>query len=244
MNLELDKLMQELQVEVEGLDFQSLDSFESPAEIKRREWLELRRGRFTASEAVRLMGYEDKLEMPEGAITYATECALEILTESQPERKSFGSAIDWGNQYEKEANEKFQEKFSIEVENYGEEQEFIKKGDDFGCTPDGLILKTGIIEGGTETKCPDSKTHLFYLMNLNEYNFKKLCTKYYWQIQTSMYVTGASYWYFISYDPRFKNEEKRLFVLTIKRNDEDINKFRRRLSGAIKIKNEILNKIK
>jgi len=76
--------------------------------------------------------------------------------------------------------------FVVVVYNYGENQKFIKLGEHIGCTPDGLIES----DGGTETKCPDSKTHLYYLENLTVENFKKECKDYYWQIQGSMYITN------------------------------------------------------
>lgn len=238
----LEELQKQIEEQLGELDFNSLITLESPRDIKRKEWLLQRKGRFTSSEAIRLMGYEDKLEFPDGAKTYATECALDVISETSTDEKFLGNSVQHGNDFEVEANLTFQEKFNIEVVNFGDEQEFITKGSDFGSTPDGLIYENGSIIGGTETKCPDSKTHLFYMENLNLSNFKKLCTKYYWQIQTCMYTTGAKYWYFISYDPRFKNVDKRLFVLKIERNEEDINKFRRRLSQAIKIKNDLINK--
>jgi hypothetical protein len=58
-----------------------------------------------------------------------------------------------------------------------------------------------------------------------------------------MYITGFKKWYFISYDPRFKNEAKRLLVLEIKRNDEDIKKLEKRLQQAIKLKREKLKNL-
>jgi hypothetical protein len=238
-----ENLLKEIQIEAGELDFNSLSSFESPAENKRKEWLISRLGKFTASESIRLMGYEDKLEFPEGAMTYATEKAIEVLTEYNPERRINSKSVEWGNLTENEACEVFMEKYNLEVLNYGSNQEMISKGDHLSCTPDGIIKdENGFIISGIETKCPDSKTHLFYLQNLNQDSFKKLVTKYYWQIQTAIYVTGAKDWNFVSYDPAFKNEKNRLLVINIKRNDDDINKFRRRLSQAIKIKTNIIEK--
>jgi hypothetical protein len=198
-------------------------------------WLEERKGKFTASEFVRLMGYEDVNKFPDGAMTYVTEKVLEIVTTGEKKQLSTLS-IEHGKDTEIEAVEKFSEKYGLEVYNYGNEQKYIALTNDVGCTPDGLIG----IDKGVESKCPDSKTHLFYLEELTIDNFKKLCTKYYWQIQGSMYITNRKSWYFISYDPRFKNESKRLFVLEIQRNDTDIKKLENRLTEAIKRKKERL----
>lgn len=222
------------QKDLEGLDFESLQNLTN----KREEWLQNRKGKFTASEFHRLMGYDDKEELPKGAITYVIEKVLEEATTG--EKKGFSTdSTEWGNETEKEAAEKFAEKYSLEISKYGDNQELIKLTKDVSCTPDGLTSD----DAGFETKCPDSKTHLFYLENLTENNFKQLCTDYYWQVQGGMYITGFKKWYFISYDPRFKNESKRLLVLEIKRNDEDIEKLQKRLQQAIKLKREKLKQL-
>jgi hypothetical protein len=199
------------------------------------KWLQQRKSKFTASEFARLMGYEDKPEFPEGAITYVTEKVLEIVTTGEKKQLSTKST-DWGGDTEIEAIEEFAKKYQVEVYNYGHNQKFIELGEHVGCTPDGLIGK----DEGAETKCPDSKTHLYYLETLTLDNFKKECKDYYWQIQGSMYITNRKSWYFISYDPRFKKESKRLFVLRIERNDIDISKLQKRLTEAIKRKRERL----
>lgn len=217
--------------EFEDLDFGVLKSLKGKEDV----WLEKRKGKFTASEFVRLMGYEDKDVFPDGAITYVTEKVLEVVTTNENKQLSTNS-VDWGKDTEIEAVEKFVEKFGMPVYNFGDDQEYIEFTQDVGCTPDGLIES----DFGIETKCPDSKTHLHYLENLTLENFKKECTKYYWQIQGSMYITGRKAWFFISYDPRFKNESKRLFVLKIERNDTDISKLEKRLNEAIKRKRDRL----
>lgn len=61
-----------------------------------------------------------------------------------------------------------------------------------GCSPDGLIGD----DGGLEIKCPAPHTHVKYLLD------QKLPTEYVPQVQGSMLVTGADYWYFMSFHPR------------------------------------------
>jgi hypothetical protein len=224
-------------MEVETLKLPNLHSATiSEIEIDKQEaWLNQRKSNFTASEFVRLMGYEDKDVFLDGAITYVTEKVLEIVTTGDKKQLSTQS-VDWGSETEIEAVEEFMKAYDVEVYNFGDDQQFIKLGEHVGCTPDGLIGKTK----GIETKCPDSKTHLSYMETLTIESFKKDCTKYYWQIQGCMYVTGRKSWYFISYDPRFKNVAKRLFVLEIERNDIDISKLEKRLTEAIKRKKQRL----
>lgn len=229
---------EDLVKEVESIGFDALDNLKG----KEEQWLDLRKGKFTASEFVRLMGYEDKTSLPDGALTYIKECALELLTNDIREKRYSSSKLDWGHEWEAEAAEEFMKETGIEVVRYGRQQEFIVKGEDVGATPDGIIEQSNIVVGGIETKCPDAKTHLEYMETLTISNFKEKLKKYYWQIQGCMYVTGANYWYFISFDPTFKNPEKRLFYLKIERNDDDIRKLRTRLSMGIKLKNQIVEK--
>lgn len=230
-----------MKISLEGIDLDQLRAEHESAlnkmnqSSKEDEWLEQRKGKFTASEFVRLMGYEDKDVFPDGAVTYVTEKVLEIVTTNENKQLSTHS-VDWGKETENEAVVVFSEKYGFEVYNFGDNQQYVELTKDVGCTPDGLIEK----DFGIETKCPDSKTHLHYLEKLTIENFKKECTKYYWQIQGSMYITGRKAWFFISYDPRFKNENKRLFVLRIERNDIDISKLEKRLTEAIKIKKQRL----
>jgi hypothetical protein len=231
MNNPVNINLEELRAEHEA----ALNSLK--ADKKKEEWLEKKRGKFSSSEADRLMTYENKIDtFPKGADTYVLEKVIETLTH-RTEDNYTNAAMQRGNDTEKIAMERFMEVVGIEVYNYGDNQEFLTLGNNFGCTPDGLIGE----DGGAETKCPNSKTHFNYLKIKTQEQFKKECNKYYWQIQTSMYVTGRKYWYFISFDDRFKDESKRLHYLKITRHQEDIDKFKIRLTEAIKRKTQQLN---
>lgn len=220
---------------VEGLDFQSLEALESKTDL----WLKKKMGKFSASEFHRLMGYEDKEDFPKGAETYATEKAVEALL-SDPEPSYTNDAMERGSELETEAVKYFEEITGLKVEKYGEHQEFVELSKHVGSTPDGIISPNGGIEG----KCPNAKTHFFYLLNLKDADsLKKHCKNYYWQCQGNMYVTGAKYWYFFSYDPRFKDVKNRMHILKIMRNDEDIAKLQRRLTQAIAFKNKMINQL-
>lgn len=210
---------------------------------EREEWFHKRRGRFTASEFHRLMGYEDNpkydTELTKGGTSYAYEKYLETITEAGERYRN--ESMDRGNELEGEAAIRFMEETGLEVANTGDEQEFIELGEHVGCTPDGLVGD----DAGLETKCPDSKTHDNYLTNIvDQESFKKVCKDYYYQIQGSMYVTGRSHWYFVSYDPRFKDKEEQLLILRIERNEEDIEKLKTRLRLAIGLKLSLLKKRK
>lgn len=210
---------------------------------KEEEWMSKRRGRFTASEYHRLMGYEDSpkydFELTKGGKSYAYDKYLETIADKGESYKN--ASMDRGNELEAEAAERFMEETGIEVEALGDNQEFCELGEYLGCTPDGIIEPNG----GLETKCPDSKTHDHYLTNITDQeSFKKTCKDYYWQIQGSMYVTGRDHWYFVSYDPRFHYKGEQILILKVERNEEDINKLKGRLRLAIGYRLSLLKKRK
>lgn len=62
----------------------------------------------------------------------------------------------------------------------------------FGCSPDGLIEGESV---GLEGKIPVPPTHIAYR------RAGVLPDEYYWQVQGSMAVTGAQYWWFQSWCP-------------------------------------------
>ena len=88
------------------------------------------------------------------------------------------------------AREIFEMKMEVEVEQVG----FIYYDErkDCGCSPDGLIVGK---KEGLEIKCPTLSTHVSYLMG------NKLPTRYFQQVQGSLYVTGYESWWFCSWYP-------------------------------------------
>lgn len=211
---------------IKGLDLNALEELES----KEEKFNTIHKARFTASTASRLMAYEDDInKFPDGAMTYVIEKVLE--TETTNERKQlFTSSINHGKDTEVEAVLEFMKATGKTVTKYGEDQEFIPKGEHEGCTPDGLIGT----EEGLEVKCPDSKTHYHRLLNLTPETIKKMLPEYYWQMQDCMRVTGRKMWNFVDFDPRFKNETKRLLIVIVERNEEDIKKLARRTFTAVR----------
>ena len=220
--------------ESEGLDFQALNSLESKTDL----WLEKRRGRFTASQFHRLMGYREKEDFPKGAQTYAIERAVETLTSESDHFTS--AAMDHGNAHEVEAVEYFMDITGMTVEKFGNDQQFVEMGIHVGATPDGLIGE----DGGYEGKAPNSKTHFFYLTNIkNAKDLEKHAKEYFWQIQGSLYVTGRKFWYWVSYDPRFIDPKHRMHFIKVERDEDAIADLKRRIVQAIAYKNTELKKL-
>jgi hypothetical protein len=81
-----------------------------------------------------------------------------------------------------------------------------------GCSPDGIV---GRIVGGIELKCPNPDTHLEYLQG-------GVPEEYLPQIVHNLWITGAEWWDFVSWDDRFIDPENRLYVVRVERSAVDI----------------------
>jgi hypothetical protein len=80
-----------------------------------------------------------------------------------------------------------------------------------GASPDGLVES----DGGVEIKCPTEATHFDYL----SLAAGKCPSDYYWQIHGGMWITGRTWWDFVSFHPAYP-EGLRLIVRRIKRDEE------------------------
>jgi putative phage-type endonuclease len=84
-----------------------------------------------------------------------------------------------------------------------------------GCSPDGQINGyAGILE----LKCPKSATHLTYL------KAKQVPRDYLWQITHALWISGAEWCDFASFDDRFP-APLQLLVLRVKRGDVDLKAY-------------------
>lgn len=94
-----------------------------------------------------------------------------------------------------------------------------------GCSPDGLVGDDGLVE----IKCPNTATHLDYLLAGEppaEYKNQML-----WQME----CTGRKWCDFVSYDPRMP-EDMQLFVVRYMRDDERLKELR---EGVVKFLDEV-----
>lgn len=85
-----------------------------------------------------------------------------------------------------------------------------------GCSPDGCI---GEWEGCIEVKCPASETHWDYV------KADAVPADYYPQLVHTLWITGAPWVDFISYDPRFLDTTKRLFIKRLTRDGIDFTAY-------------------
>jgi len=180
------------------------------------EWLELRKGKFTASTFKDLMSAESTA----GYKNAIADVVYERIT---------------GNRIESYTNEWMQRGHDLEPQarlyyelNYSD----VDGGGFFcdewvGASPDGLVGKDGLVE----IKCPKHTTHIQYLMK------SKLPSAYKWQIQGQLYVTDRKWCDFVSYHPKLP-----AFYIRVER-DEEIEAIGVVLDKAKKQAQEIIKKL-
>jgi len=207
-----------------------------------REWMLERLGKFTASEFHRLTTAPTKKELPVGAITYATEKAVELLTEYLDDHYT-SKDMQWGLDHELDAITAFEQRTGLIAYQTGSKQKLMLQADNsdhetasVGGTPDGLIADNA----GIEIKCPKSTTHFKYLSIKNQEDLKANCANYYWQIQGLLSITGRQHWYFVSYDPRYQHQNQQLHFIKVIPDKDDQHFLAKRLAQAIAYRDHIL----
>lgn len=164
-------------------------------------WHEARLGVFTASRAGDLMKKQKNGKPYATRNSYITEIALERLTRELPE--SFTSA-DMQEGIDRERTAALA--YSFATGNETEQTGLWIKGF-YGASPDDLIIGQN---GGVEYKNPRANTHKETLES------QTIPEHYYWQVLQEMLVTGADFWDYVSYHPKFP-ENAQLYIKRIER---------------------------
>lgn len=153
-------------------------------EQRSAEWYQARLGKFTASSFADLMSGLDTA----GFKGLIQDKAWERLTGS-PIESYTNAAMQHGIDTEAQARDWYRFNSDLEVSEIG----FVVHPDFemVGCSPDGLINDTGLVE----IKCPQPRAHIETLAN------KKLPSKYRWQVQGQLWITGRTWCDFVSFHP-------------------------------------------
>jgi putative phage-type endonuclease len=153
------------------------------------EWFAQRLGKVTASRVADVIA-KTKTGPSASRDNYATQLVLERLTNAKGEFFT-NAAMQWGTDTEPMARQAYELKRNVFVDEVG----FIDHPtiDMSGASPDGLVDKNGLVE----IKCPESKTHMEYLLS------GKPPAKYIPQMMWQMACTGREWCDFVSFDPRF-----------------------------------------
>ena len=166
------------------------------------EWALERAGHATASRFSDILA---KIKTGESASrrNYRTQLVTERLTKL-PVEQYHNAAMQWGIDTEAQAREEIEITLGYVVTETG----FIKHPTMkwVGCSPDGLINN----DGGCQIKCPFVSTvHVETLQG-------GMPSTHIAQVQGEMWVTGRSWWLFVSFDPRMPKNIQ-LYSQVIKR---------------------------
>jgi len=153
------------------------------------EWFQHRIGRVTASRIADIMAMT-KSGPGAARANYAAEIVAERLTGEQGGSGFSNAAMQWGTDQEPLARMAYEFSRDVEVVEVG----FIDYPhiDMAGCSPDGLVGDTGMVE----IKCPNTATHLRTI------DTDKIEGKYLKQMQFQLACSGRSWCDFVSFDPR------------------------------------------
>jgi len=186
------------------------------------EWFEIRKGKLTASHA-QAIGNCGK-----GLDTYIVEMMAEFYSSGEKEQFS-NKHTERGEELEPIARDIYQ----LETGNDVVEVGFVEYNEFVGCSPDGLIGE----DGGIEIKAIDDVGYFKYLLN----GESEIDTKYLWQVQMNLLITGRKWWDFVAYNPNYK---KTMCIFRITPDKEKFEALKKGFKiGEAKIL-EIKNKIK
>lgn len=184
------------------------------------DWFKVRLGKVTASN------FGDVMAKGTGKTrqNYMIKLAAEIIT-GLPEESYTNSSMQWGIEHEAEARAYYESLYGWPVEQVG----FVEMNEFVGCSPDGLVGESGLIE----IKCPKSSTHIANILD------NKMQTCYTAQVQGQLWVTERQWCDWISFDPRVTSNP--FFRVRVERDDkyiavleEEVKQFVKELQAMIK----------
>lgn len=183
------------------------------------EWLRVRLGKFTASDAQAISVNGKGLE------TLVFKKVGEIVTGKIKESFSNGD-MERGKELEELARNAYELETGIVVLRVG----FLEKSKRVGCSPDGLIGEDGM----QEIKCKDDANYARYKFE------RKIDPEHYWQMQFQMLVSGRKWVDYVVFNPNFPTT---IIIERVERNEADIEKLRLGLENGIEQVEKVLAKI-
>lgn len=209
----------------------------------KEDWASFRGDLLTSSEISKILTEPKKKGelLSVGAKTYVMEKVTNKFAPPEPEY--YNSSMEHGNITEPQAVLKVAKKYNKDLNGddfiYTSTNGFVFFWDDefdLGGTPD-IIMDNMICE----IKCPKSKTHLYYLVNVrSQEDAKKEIPEYYAQMQLNMYLTKKDKCLFVSFDDRFYDENMYYHEVLIEKDDEFIENLKAKAKIAKEYKESIL----
>ncbi len=174
------------------------------------DWYTVRLGKVTGTSFQTMAnGRKDNIEK------LCAKTANEILNGISSESDFCNKAMRTGTETEVEARQAYEAANGVQIQEVG----FVELDEFIGMSPDGLVDD----DGGIELKCPESHTHLFYLINPGAWE-----SSYKWQVQGALWITGREWWDFVSYCPLYSPDKQ----LLIERATPDPESFKKLADGA------------
>lgn len=173
------------------------------------EWRLSRLGMLTASRAADILATTKTGTEAAARRDLRVRLVLERITGQPQEDAYVNAAMQWGVDKESDALAAYEALTGNVAMPCGFIAHDTLKA---GCSPDGIV---GDYEGVLELKCPKSSTHLSYLRS------RAIPKDYAAQMVHSMWITGALWADFLSFDPRFP-AELQVFYSRLVRKDSDI----------------------
>lgn len=176
-----------------------------------REWRDKRLGKATSSEFGRVIARIKSGEEAAMRRNYRAELVIERIT-GQEMQGYYGPSMEWGHAYEGTAAMEYM----LLTGNYVAEMPFIEHNTlQAGASPDRRVYSSSGDMGLLEIKCPNSANHIYTLKN------NAMPHEHKPQVQGQMWITGAKWVDFMSYDPRMPRNAQ-IFIQRIMRDDEYI----------------------
>ena len=191
------------------------------------DWFTARLGKVTASRVADVIA-KTKTGYGAGRANYMADLVVERLSGKKAQGFT-NAAMEWGTEQEPHARAAYSAKTGIMVEEVG----FIDHPTVAmsGASPDGFAE-----EGLIEVKCPNTATHLEYVLA------ELPPLKYFTQMQWQMACTGRPFCDFVSFDPRLP-ERLQLLVVRIPRDDDYIKMLEQEVTVFLQELDDKLNKL-
>ena len=202
-------------------------------EQRSEEWFKQRLGHVTASKMSDVLAKGSGITRDK----YKMQLISERVT-GQSEKSFSNGYMEWGTQQEKFACMRYECDTNCIVD----AAEFyihptIKW---LGASPDGLLRDAdGLIKGLIEIKCLKTENHLEFFLDESP----KIPAKYIIQMQAQMWVTGAEWCDFVSYDSRVTYEHREIFITRVNRDDKFIKEMEIEVVKFLAEVEETINKL-
>ena len=201
-------------------------------EQRSEQWFEMRKGRFTASDIVRLLGKETLAKTKQSIDTFAFEKAIETVYGLDEEDDFISFDMQRGIDQEPLAFAKFKSIKELDFLKV-EECVFFPFGEHAGASPDGLVGNDAILEIKNPRRAKFFKT----VAN----GISEVEPKYIAQMQMQMLCTNSDKGYFFNY--LIDNGKEYWHEIEVERDEEMIELIKERIVIATKIKLEYIEKL-